>query len=74
VFKRIENRSVSSRQRVFLLSTPFTNGMPSKEAFMKRTIGFVMVVTLMLVSGCNTIRGAGEDLQQGGEAIQRAAS
>tara|TARA_R110000851_G_scaffold2379_5_gene9365 strand:+ start:840 stop:986 length:147 start_codon:yes stop_codon:yes gene_type:complete len=48
--------------------------MPSKEAFMKRTIGFVMVVTLMLVSGCNTIRGAGEDLQQGGEAIQRAAS
>lgn len=43
---------------------------------MKRTIelGIIMMVTLLLISGCNTIRGAGEDLQQGGEAIQRAAS
>ncbi|MBS3668877.1 entericidin A/B family lipoprotein [Vreelandella sp. F11] len=43
---------------------------------MNRTIalGIVIMVTLLLVSGCNTIRGAGEDLQQGGEAIQRAAS
>lgn len=43
---------------------------------MKRTIslGIVMMVTLLLISGCNTIRGAGEDLKQGGEAIQRAAS
>ncbi len=43
---------------------------------MKRIIALsiVMMVTLLLVSGCNTIRGAGEDLQQGGEAIQRAAS
>ncbi|MCA8865538.1 MULTISPECIES: entericidin A/B family lipoprotein [unclassified Halomonas] len=43
---------------------------------MKRSIalGIVIMVTLLLVSGCNTIRGAGEDIQQGGEAIQRAAS
>lgn len=43
---------------------------------MKRFIALsiVMMVTLLLVSGCNTVRGAGEDLQQGGEAIQRAAS
>lgn len=43
---------------------------------MKRTIALfiVMLVTLLLASGCNTIRGAGEDLEQGGEAIQRAAS
>lgn len=43
---------------------------------MKRIIALsiVMMVTLLLVSGCNTIRGAGEDLEQGGEAIQRAAS
>ncbi|OZT74594.1 entericidin A/B family lipoprotein [Vreelandella boliviensis] len=43
---------------------------------MKHTIvlSIVVMVTLLLVSGCNTIRGAGEDLQQGGEAIQRAAS
>lgn len=43
---------------------------------MNRTIalGIAIMVTLLLVSGCNTIRGAGEDIQQGGEAIQRAAS
>ncbi|WGI25679.1 entericidin A/B family lipoprotein [Halomonas alkaliantarctica] len=43
---------------------------------MKRIIALstVMLVTLLLVSGCNTVRGAGEDLKQGGEAIQRAAS
>lgn len=43
---------------------------------MNRTIalGILIMVTMLLVSGCNTIRGAGEDLQQGGEAIQRAAS
>ena len=36
---------------------------------MKRTIALAI-----LVSGCNTIRGAGEDIEQGGEAIQRSAS
>ncbi|MBF60110.1 entericidin A/B family lipoprotein [Halomonas sp. FeN2] len=43
---------------------------------MKRPValGILIITTLLLVSGCNTIRGAGEDLQQGGEAIQRAAS
>tara|TARA_R110002020_G_scaffold134304_2_gene299808 strand:+ start:1334 stop:1465 length:132 start_codon:yes stop_codon:yes gene_type:complete len=43
---------------------------------MKRPValGILIFATLLLVSGCNTIRGAGEDLQQGGEAIQRAAS
>ncbi len=25
------------------------------------------------VSGCNTIEGAGKDIQEGGEAIERAA-
>lgn len=37
-------------------------------------LGILIITILLLVSGCNTIRGAGEDLQQGGEAIQRAAS
>ena len=43
---------------------------------MKRPValGILIITPLLLVSGCNTIRGAGEDLQQGGEAIQRAAS
>ena len=43
---------------------------------MKRamTLGLLIITTLLLVSGCNTIHGAGEDIEQGGEAIQRAAS
>lgn len=43
---------------------------------MKRVIalGIICITTLLLVSGCNTIRGAGEDIEQGGEAIQQSAS
>jgi entericidin B len=37
----------------------------------------IFAITLLIVSsiltGCNTIRGAGEDIQEGGEAIERAA-
>lgn len=43
---------------------------------MKRTLmlGVLIITTLLVISGCNTIRGAGEDIEQGGEAIQRSAS
>ena len=27
----------------------------------------------MMVSACNTVEGAGEDIEKGGEALQRAA-
>lgn len=42
---------------------------------MKRTIalGTLLLATLLLMSGCNTIRGMGQDIEQGGEAIQRSA-
>jgi len=41
---------------------------------MKRTLAIVMLslFTLSLLAGCNTIRGAGEDIERGGEAIQRS--
>lgn len=41
---------------------------------MKRTLAMVMLslFTLSMLAGCNTIRGAGEDIEQGGEAIQRS--
>ncbi|MBB3184953.1 putative small secreted protein [Halomonas fontilapidosi] len=43
---------------------------------MKRTISLILVslFTLSLLSGCNTIRGAGQDIEEGGEAVQDAAS
>ncbi|WP_447527461.1 MULTISPECIES: entericidin A/B family lipoprotein [unclassified Vreelandella] len=36
-------------------------------------MGLLLLMTLLLVSGCNTIRGAGEDIEQGGSVIQDAA-
>ncbi|APE30563.1 entericidin [Halomonas aestuarii] len=43
---------------------------------MKRTLALVLVAlfTLSLLGGCNTMRGAGEDIEQGGQAVQDAAS
>ncbi|WP_375056672.1 entericidin A/B family lipoprotein [Zobellella sp. DQSA1] len=40
----------------------------------KRTPVLVLLslLTLSLLSGCNTMRGAGEDIEAGGEAIQRS--
>lgn len=36
-------------------------------------ISFVIISSLLL-SGCNTAQGFGEDVEQGGKAIQRAAT
>ncbi|KAA0009805.1 MULTISPECIES: entericidin A/B family lipoprotein [Billgrantia] len=43
---------------------------------MKRTVSLMLIALfgLTLLSGCNTMRGMGEDIEQGGEAIQREAS
>ncbi len=42
---------------------------------MKRSLAIIMLTlfALSLLSGCNTVRGAGEDIERGGEAIQRSA-
>ncbi|MCG6659722.1 entericidin A/B family lipoprotein [Halomonas campisalis] len=42
---------------------------------MKRILAVMLIslFTLSLLSGCNTIRGAGQDIERGGEAIQRSA-
>ncbi|MCK0745498.1 entericidin A/B family lipoprotein [Chromohalobacter nigrandesensis] len=42
---------------------------------MKRTsIAILGLLLLAVLSGCNTIHGAGEDIERGGEAIQNAAT
>ena len=35
---------------------------------------FLSLFAVSLLSGCNTFRGAGEDIERGGEAVQDAAS
>lgn len=46
----------------------------NEDATMKRMISLILVslFTLALLNGCNTIRGAGQDIEEGGEAIQRS--
>lgn len=41
----------------------------------QRTLAVVLLslFTLSLLAGCNTMRGAGEDIERSGEAIQRSA-
>ncbi|MBZ5876529.1 MULTISPECIES: entericidin A/B family lipoprotein [Chromohalobacter] len=42
---------------------------------MKRTtVAILGLLLLVALSGCNTIQGAGEDIERGGEAVQDAAS
>ncbi len=33
----------------------------------------LLVFLLVVVAGCNTMRGLGEDIEEGGEAVQRAS-
>ncbi|MCE8005088.1 entericidin A/B family lipoprotein [Billgrantia ethanolica] len=43
---------------------------------MKRMVATVLALLLglSLLSGCNTMRGMGEDIEAGGEAIQRQSN
>ncbi|MFQ6548218.1 entericidin A/B family lipoprotein [Aestuariibius sp. 2305UL40-4] len=34
----------------------------------------VMTGALLALAGCNTVEGMGQDIQRGGQAIQRAAN
>ena len=38
---------------------------------MKRMM-LLLVLTVTVLTGCNTVRGVGKDVQAGGEAIERA--
>ncbi|GGX99385.1 hypothetical protein GCM10007160_28800 [Litchfieldella qijiaojingensis] len=43
---------------------------------MKRLVSLLLVslFTLSLLSGCNTMRGMGQDIERGGEAVQDASN
>ncbi|TVO69176.1 entericidin A/B family lipoprotein [Denitromonas ohlonensis] len=41
---------------------------------MKRLIALIVAtMALVSLSACNTVRGVGQDIEKGGEAIQKAA-
>ena len=44
-----------------------------KERFMKSFTALVLIASLMALSGCNTVKGVGQDLQKAGSAIEGAA-
>jgi predicted small secreted protein len=40
---------------------------------LKNLYGLLFVITLLSISACNTMEGAGEDIQRGGQHIEDAA-
>ena len=38
-----------------------------------KTVSLVFIASLMLLSGCNTVKGVGQDVQKAGEKIEGAA-
>jgi predicted small secreted protein len=43
------------------------------EAYMKRTAVFMLMVWAIALSGCNTMKGFGKDVEKAGETIQKKA-
>ena len=40
----------------------------------KKLIALATVGMMVVLTGCNTMRGVGQDIEKGGEAIQKAAT
>lgn len=40
---------------------------------MKKAIVLVLLGASVVIAGCNTVKGAGKDIERGGESIQKAA-
>lgn len=34
---------------------------------------FVLIMTLLVIAGCNTVQGFGKDVQRAGEVVENAA-
>lgn len=39
----------------------------------RRVVAFIMIVLMTALAGCNTIAGAGKDLERGGQVIRDTA-
>ena len=58
-----------------LLSTAAFGEAPEQEEIMKRSIALMLLsmFTLAMLAACNTIAGAGKDVQKAGEKVEDAA-
>jgi entericidin B len=52
-----------------------SEGNHVKEDMMKKiwTLTFTLLMAATVLTGCNTMEGAGEDIERGGEEIQEAS-
>jgi predicted small secreted protein len=46
---------------------------PHKEIEMKKLAAAIVLMTMAVLTGCNTVQGAGKDIERGGEKIQSGA-
>ncbi len=45
-----------------------------KKTFVSFLTAFFLIGTLAAISGCNTVEGAGKDIEKGGKAIKDEAA
>jgi predicted small secreted protein len=45
----------------------------SKEIVMRKLCALFALAGMLVITGCNTIAGAGKDVERGGEKVQGAA-
>jgi entericidin B len=44
-----------------------------KEIVMKKLVALIVLLSIGVLTGCNTIEGAGKDIERGGEKVQDTA-
>jgi predicted small secreted protein len=50
-----------------------TSEKQKRSFIMKRLIALILAMSYVMLAGCNTIQGAGKDVERGGEKIQKEA-
>jgi len=63
-------RAITSTRVAFATHTERDMNLPSVKLNVALALALLAAFS---VSGCNTIEGAGEDIQKGGEAVEQAA-
>ena len=62
-------RPLASRDKLYYLADPDLN----KGKIMIRLIAWMLIAGTAVLSGCNTMAGAGQDISKGGQAIKNEA-